>query len=117
MDPIRTSIIIQEDHSQHVPSLPMSLFNQFIEPTETIPNLARNVIYPSFIPQRSGYDSMYCRCYSQSGHHIDSKDFHLDQVTGFEEIVADLTGYVIPSISSYANVYSVGNVGTRSQPC
>jgi hypothetical protein len=92
----------------------MPLINQFFEPAETIPDLPGNVVDSSFIPQRSGYDSMYCRCYSQSGHHLDSKDFHLDQVTGFEEIVADLTGYVIPSISSYANVYSVGNVGTRS---
>jgi hypothetical protein len=117
MGPIRTSITIQEDHSQHVPSLPMPLINQFFEPAETIPNLARNVIYSSFIPKRSGYDSMYCRCYSQSGQHLDSKDFHLDQVTGFEEIVAYLTGYVISSIASYANVYSVGNVGTRSEPC
>jgi hypothetical protein len=91
----------------------MSLINQFFEPTETIPNLARNVIYSSFIPQRSSYDSMYCRCYSQSGHHLDSKDIHLDQVTGLEEIMADLTGYVVSSIASYANVYSVGNVGTR----
>jgi hypothetical protein len=114
MDPIRTSITIQEDHSQHVPSLPMSLFNQFIEPAETIPNLARNVVDSSFIPQRSSYDSMYCRCYLQSGHHLDSEDFHFDQVTGFEEIMADLAGHVVPSIASYANVYSVGNVGTGS---
>jgi hypothetical protein len=114
MGPIRTSITIQEDHSQHVPSLPMPLFNQFVEPPETLPHLACDVIYPSFIPQRPGYDSMYCRCYSQSRHHLDPEDFHLDQVTGFEEIVADLTGHVVPSIASYANVYSVGNVGTRS---
>lgn len=117
MGPIRNSITTQEDHSQYVPRLPMPLFNQFIEPTETIPDLARNVVYPSFIPQRAGYDSKYCRCDSQSGLHLDPQDFHLDQVTRFEEIVAYLTGHVIPSISSYANDYSVGNVGTRSEPC
>ena len=107
MAPFRSSITIQEDHPKHVSSLPLPLINQFIEPTETVPDLSRNVVYTSLVPKRSGHDTMYCRC-------LDSEDFHLDQVTGYEEIVADLTGHVIPPVAAYTDVYTVSNVGTRS---
>lgn len=107
MAPFRSAITIQEDHPKHVSSLPLPLINQFIEPTETLPDLPSNAIYPSFISKRSSYDTMYCRC-------LDSEDFHLDQVTGYEEIVADLTRHVIPSVAAYTDVYTVSNVGTRS---